>query len=347
MFSGCVIKPFGSVVSGLALKSSDVDCLIDTHSDEDPIQCIKKSVHFLSNNSTPFQVVSRKLETKVPCMRILHLRMKIYCDITFSGPIAVEVGALFEYLLDIDKSCSLAVLVKYWSKVNKIAGTKLLPNSALTILLIVFLQKEHILPSIARLQENVPPVMIGGWNTAFERINWEPRTFKSLYQLLGEFFEFYSDFNFADSVVSPYLGGFVKRQCFSNINMVPAEFKVYKARRVTCASGTVGVMRCGICVQCPFEHSRNIAIAVKPPLANRIIQCFHSAAESYRNYPKHVFLRRILNVYEPQGTKLFHVFGKPGDYRWQRKEFENSKNRNSKILKNTIRKIRRGGHISY
>ncbi|XP_072929550.1 speckle targeted PIP5K1A-regulated poly(A) polymerase-like isoform X2 [Epargyreus clarus] len=306
LWKGCVVKPFGSVVTKLALKSSDLDCIVDVRPPEDPIQCVEKAFHFLSNTETQFQVVSKKTHTKVPCMRIFHKGMNKYCDISFSSPIAVEVASLFAYLLDIDKTRSLALLLKYWSKVHKIAGTQLLPNSALTILLIVFLQRENILPPIAMLQKNVPPVMMDGWNVAFERINYESNTTKSIYQLLGEFFEFYSEFKFVNLLISPYLGGFVDRKCFSNINTVPPEFELYEERNATGDRGTIAVQGCIVCVQCPFDHSRNIAIAVKPPLAHRIIQCFREAAASYRKYPKHDFLKSILNVYESNNTRQFN-----------------------------------------
>ncbi|XP_037302286.1 terminal uridylyltransferase Tailor-like [Manduca sexta] len=291
----CLIHAFGSIVIGLGIKTSDIDCYIDTGTSQPPKDCVIKAREIFKRSPHLFRKVFAITAAKVPIVKLLHLPTNCNTDISFSGPAGVRNSELLAYLLHLDdRAIKLAILVKYWSKVYDFTGTNLMPNYALTMLVVFFLQLKGILPAISVLQKGVPKHMVNGWNTAFNEKYQHPSECEAkIYELLGDFFKYYSTFNYTDDMISPYIGFRLKRKSFSCLKNIPQGFDLYKTLVASRACKALRVDTF-MCIQDTFEHNRNCTVAVYPRLAVKIVGHFKFAANLYDRVDSKDFLRKLL-----------------------------------------------------
>ncbi|KAJ8719867.1 hypothetical protein PYW08_012042 [Mythimna loreyi] len=255
---GCTIEPFGSVVTGLGIKTSDVDCYVALPNGEQPhIGHVIRARNVLNRYHRKFSQIIAITTAKVPIVKFFHLPTQCQCDVNFKSPAGVRNSQLVAFLLHYDKrALPLAVLIKYWSKVHKFTGTNLMGNYSLILMLIFYLQLMNIIPSIYELQRNVPPYYVDSWNTAFDAsMTSNTRNSDTLYELLGGFFKCYSTFNYKENMISPYMGRVINKKCFDNFDM-PEEYSLYK-NQVSKDVRKKLKTDSKICIQDPFEHNRN------------------------------------------------------------------------------------------
>ncbi|CAH2239632.1 terminal uridylyltransferase Tailor-like [Pararge aegeria] len=297
VWNGIRVVGFGSVVTGLGIKTSDVDCYIELPSWLYPPEksFVIKARNTLMQHNHIFKNAYAIVHAKVPIVQFYHVPSQINCDINFNSPGGVENSKLIRYLLDSDKKAlKLAVLIKYWSKIHNLTGTNLMPSYCLTLLVIFFLQQCNNLHSVQYLQQNVEKMYIDNWNSAFstpDYINSENN--KSMYELLGEFFKYYNSFEFESDIICPYLGRPIKREYFAKIETIPSEFALYKTNVGTKNYKPIRLDTV-MCVQDPFEHNRNCAVAVYPKLALHIKTLISTAAFIYENETEEDFLPKLL-----------------------------------------------------
>ncbi|CAK1582448.1 unnamed protein product, partial [Parnassius mnemosyne] len=297
VWPGCQVHAFGSIVTGLGIKSSDVDCFIrlpvwlqnpgDTY--------VAQAKAALMQYPRIFTELFAIKGAKVPIVKFYHVPTQRHCDISFKSPTGVENSKLLAYLLNLDnRVLPLAILIKYWAKVHKLTGTNLMPNYALTLLIIFYLQHKAILPPISLLQRNVEHI-VDNWNVAFEDVMHVSGNNESLYELLGGFFKYYRDFKYDVFLVCPFLGLPIKRDLFAKGGNVPSEFELYKTnlKRRNCLPLRTNSL---ICIQDPFDHSRNCSVAMYPRLVNKIMSCISQSAEIYENKKSEIFLWEILSM---------------------------------------------------
>ncbi|CAB3255996.1 unnamed protein product [Arctia plantaginis] len=303
---GLQVHPFGSIVTGLGIRTSDVDCFIELpHGMKPNDRHVMRARNILRRHYLKFGNPFAIINATVPIVKFLHVPTNCFCDINFTSPAGVYNSELISYLLQMDTSdraLQLAVLVKYWSKVNKFTGTNLLASYALTLMVIFYLQLMNMLPSIYDLQKVVPPgsCMVNNWNTGFDRSVSYNRINDSLYDLLGGFFKCYASMNFDETIISPYMGRLLSRKTFKNFNEIPPEFALYKynishnlCKKPLNVDGP-------LCVQDPFEHARNCAGAVHPRLGEKIKSHFRFAAMKFDELPPQRFLQAIFTEDQTQ-----------------------------------------------
>ncbi|XP_047028504.1 poly(A) RNA polymerase cid11-like [Helicoverpa zea] len=292
---GCQIMPFGSVVTGLGIKTSDADVYVALPEGHHPtVNHVVQARNMLHRYHRKFTQLFAITKAKVPIVKFFHIPTQFHCDVNFKSPAGVYNSKLVAFLLHMDeRALPLAILIKYWSKVHTFTGTNLLGNYALTMMVIFYLQLMNILPSVCDLQRHMPPYYVDGWNTAFDdTMQSTTRNTDSLYELMGGFFKCYSVFNFKDDIISPFFGRVISKRCMDNFDF-PEEFSLYKdhvARDVRKKFKTTSK----ICIQDPFEHSRNCSVAVSDRLAERIFAHIQFVTNKFELNSSDRFLRAIL-----------------------------------------------------
>ena len=92
-----------------------------------------------------------------------------------------------------------------------------------SIYFLSFLQNEGVLPSAKFLIDNLQPdgdesAIVDGWECGFNHdlTKWnQPFNKKTPLELLKGFFEFYANFDYDNSVISPYAGAPIAKQDFN------------------------------------------------------------------------------------------------------------------------------------
>lgn len=288
--------PFGSIITGLGIRTSDVDCYVSLPRwvRTPPHKIVYKAKHTLMTQENIFAELFAIPMAKVPIVKFYHVPTGRHCDVSFKSPSGVQNSKLIAYLLHMDKrALPLAILIKYWSKVHNLTGTNLMPNYSLMLLVIFYLQQVNVLPSVLILQDSVTEDVVDNWDTAFREItNYKSTNNSSLYELIGGFFQYYKNFDFASNVVSPYLGTPVAREIFKKLEDVPFEFSLYKhnVQSGLCPNLKIDTR---MCIQDPFDHSRNCCVAIFPKLAEKFTALFQNACKIFQE-DKNNFLTGIL-----------------------------------------------------
>ncbi|CAD0197965.1 unnamed protein product [Chrysodeixis includens] len=294
---GCQVVPFGSIVTGLGIQTSDVDCHVYLPPNIRPtMRHVTGTRNILKRYFRTFDQVVAITAAKVPIVKFIHLPTSCECDVNFHSPIGVNNSQLIALLLNWDKrALPLAVLIKYWSKVYRFTGTNLMANYSLILMLIFYLQTLKILPSVYDLQKHTPPDFVENWNAAFDGdvCNNSNTSGLSLYELMGGFFTYYGTFNYQQNVISPYLGRVISRKNLDDLSSLPEELSLYK-EHVSYGICVKIRLDTKVCVQDPFQHNKNCTVAIYEKLVQRIIALFRWASKKYEEEPASNFLKSIL-----------------------------------------------------
>ncbi|XP_063374652.1 speckle targeted PIP5K1A-regulated poly(A) polymerase-like [Cydia amplana] len=296
---GCELSLFGSLHGGTALKTSDVDYYLQIPDQNMPVEeMCKEAKAILSRRPDVFKILAA-IAHDVPCRKvtILHLPSNRECDLIITSPELFSKEKnyihLLHHLLHLDKKIrDLVVLVKYWAIVHKLLGPYF-RNYIIILMMIFYLQYLNVLPSIRRLQTNVPYIFWRNWNVAFEEFTHFNNIQSSLRQLLMGFFQFYSAYDFEENVISVFTGRSIARKSYKDISGVSEDFELYKdnLRRKLCEPIDLSTP---MCVQDVFRHNRNCAYGVSPVLFQNIRMCLKSAAQLCGSESDETFLLAIL-----------------------------------------------------
>lgn len=288
---GCVAVPFGSITTGLGIKTSDADCFIripynaqTPHANGNHVYKAKRILQQYSDTFVEILAIPR---ANTPIVKLFHVPTKTNCDVTFKTPLGSQNSKLIAFLLHVDaRLIPLAVLVKYWAKIHGFTGTGKLTNYALTMLIIFYLQQSpvSILPSVSWLQQNpADEFLVDSWNTGFmHQLDMIPKSTNtsSISELLGGFLQYYANFNFDELIVCTFMGVPIKKDMFKDLKLLPAEFSRYKCNVETRVAPPLKFTR-SMCIQDPFELCHNVASAVSSKLSAEILAFFKFAATAY------------------------------------------------------------------
>ncbi|XP_034833108.1 speckle targeted PIP5K1A-regulated poly(A) polymerase-like isoform X1 [Maniola hyperantus] len=286
---GCMAVPFGSITTGLGIKSSDADCFIQVPAIFRHLGAnfVNKAKKLLQQYPHIFAEILAIPRANTPIVKFFHVPTQFNCDVTFKTPLGAQNSKLIAFLLHADpRLIPMAVFIKYWAKVNGFTGTGKLTNYALTMLLIFYLQQPpvSILPSVEWLQrDRANDIIVDDWNTGFmhshELLPASNNT-QSISELLGGFYQYYTTFNFDEMVVCPYTGYPMKKELFRDLKNLPPEFERYKINIVENFTVPLRITT-SICVQDPIEQSHNVASAITSRLAAEINAYFKFASTAY------------------------------------------------------------------
>jgi len=150
------------------------------------------------------------LKTPVPTVRVHHVisrHIALQCDITFDSGIGVENTNLVHHMFSLQpEAFRLYHFVRIWIHIDEFSFKRYMVAQ----LVIFFLQQKNLLPSVVKMQEDVPETFIKGWNVEFNRKKkikdyGMERIVDYEYHCI-EFFEFYGEFDFKENVICAYLG---------------------------------------------------------------------------------------------------------------------------------------------
>ncbi|XP_044728381.1 speckle targeted PIP5K1A-regulated poly(A) polymerase-like [Chrysoperla carnea] len=287
---GCRAMPFGSTITGLAFKWAELDVFIQninipdnaTNDSGTIAQYITQSKIALQRTGSLYSIQekqSKYLNTQY--IRCTHESTKIICNIYFKNALGVCNSNLVYFLLNSDvRLRPMMMVIKYWAKINDIAGPKKISNYALVMLLIFYLQQnpKPILPNISMLQDPFFEKIINGWNAGYNnKFNFQTLNDYSIPYLLHGFFEFYSTYDFLTQVLSPFTGTSISKTMFHNANELDNILWLYKKNFLSnhCTKLEVDYL---MCIQDPFEHNHNLTKPVNLTTIKVFQQCCTSAA---------------------------------------------------------------------
>ncbi|KAG8229890.1 hypothetical protein J437_LFUL009754 [Ladona fulva] len=209
-FPGCQIYPFGSSVTGLAVKDSDVDIFVDL-GDKVTVEAasnIVTRIKFMLNKFSEFSKTIAIPKAKVPIVKCFHKSTKLQCDINFQNPFGIHNSNLIKFFISLEPRLrNILMVLKYWAKTHELSGNGHLTSYAVVMLLFYYLQQlpNPILPTVQKLQSLCKEVLkVEDWECHF-RCNIEDLDRKfhvdSSLQVLLDFFSFYSLFTFEEKVI--------------------------------------------------------------------------------------------------------------------------------------------------
>lgn len=197
------VRLFGSVVTGLATRDSDVDLCLLTKSDESPIKLLTKIQSWLKSHF----IVTGLITARIPILKYSYSKkgrapFPVFAfDLCINNEKAVTNSLFVARCLSDEKVKSLALAVKAWAKSKSIAN----PNTGLTsyclsLLVIFFSQRLGLIPwrepnEIVKGKYFQPLVGDGGGDR-----------FPPLSQLLLSFFNFLILFDWENNAISIRLG---------------------------------------------------------------------------------------------------------------------------------------------
>lgn len=280
-FRNCSINPFGSTVTGLCFKNSDVDLYISglKPPSKDSVQYLRRlaQVLRLSYNFINIRVIGN---AKIPILKCVHRRTHISCDVNLKNMLGVCNSHLVKYYINLhQKIKDLTLVLKYWARVHKISGQNhLFTNYSLCLMVIFFFQRDAFkVPSVFRLQRDnrfFKPVEF--WNGGFNPMHPYQTTIDalnrtSLVQLLFDFFDFYLTFPYGTRIICPYLGTSIDKEVFKKTETLPKQYSAYREYLKVESNSPLKMDSC-ICLQDPFEHSRNSTYVILNTVLERFVK---------------------------------------------------------------------------
>ncbi|XP_066301020.1 poly(A) RNA polymerase, mitochondrial-like [Branchiostoma lanceolatum] len=231
-FPGCIVHPFGSSVNGFGNKGCDLDMYLNLNVDEHKpkkkksfprmeyevktvpteraaTQNLLSTVGQSLGEFVPScRNVQYILNARCPLVKFTHEASGIQCDLTSNNSIALKSSELLNLYSRIDPRVPpLVYAVRHWARMHHITSNMpggWITNFSLTALVIFFLQytNKPVLPGIDALKELADKadtcILEGNDCTLVSDLTKVPPSGNtdSIDDLLLEFFEFYSNFNF-------------------------------------------------------------------------------------------------------------------------------------------------------
>ncbi|XP_033170789.1 terminal uridylyltransferase Tailor-like [Drosophila mauritiana] len=280
------VFPFGSLVTGLALKESDLDLFLEPNGNQPPLchQYLYNRTSYFLRSSKCFADVVTIRHASVPIIRCKHQLTGLNIDFNMSNPNGIFNSRFVgELMLRNERIRELSLFLKIWAKKLKLICNGGMTSYCLISLIIVNLQVNRIVPSVKQLQSLCPPVILSGVNFAYSLDLTPPITERlTTLDLLKNFFIYYSTVNFDKSLLSPFLGGCVDKETTLGI---PGGFPEYDEQQKLVHDATgepphAFQLDRVMCVQDPFELNRNVAKSVSIANLFYFRQCLVLAAQA-------------------------------------------------------------------
>lgn len=278
-FENCKVYPFGSRISGIGTKSSDLDVFVDTgdmyygQRNQDPsdqVTLIRKAIKAFAKNRD-YENQHAVSTARTPILKLHYVPLNLDCDLSFKHGLSVENTKFLKYCLELQPIAQpFILLVKKWSSYILLECVN---TYAFAVMCIFYLQVNGFLLSVERLRNlhnSNNLTIINGWKAityslSLEEIKKHIKIYpRSVDELLKEFFEYFSKFDFNSYVVCPLLGRVVNRSLFETNSGqdLPKEMNDYLVQ-LEGDDPEVFKLKSFMCVQDPFDLSHNLTKAVQ------------------------------------------------------------------------------------
>ncbi|XP_055905143.1 terminal uridylyltransferase Tailor [Eupeodes corollae] len=293
-FPGQTVKIyfFGSRLSGIGTKYSDLDIFIDigevfNNFENRPSAQTKRKLQrvqgILSKNSQWSQLIAIE-NARVPILKILYRPKYTNCDIGFSNSLGFCNTKLTKYLLELQPIAkALAFFLKKWLERSKLNDH--LTTYSAVLLVVCYLQTKKLLPPIKVLQENIEDqAMIGPWLAVFAEKSLEdlkiplaPYLLEHFNRELKSFFLYYSTFDFKRYLLCPYLGQVLKAKDLETSPLLPRYCNYIESEKEN-KDALLNISHMN--VQDPFQLNHNVTKAVPSTVVLLLKQYFQLSAEA-------------------------------------------------------------------
>merc|ERR1719186_332953 len=269
-FPDCKAFPYGSSASGLGFRDCDLDIYVDLALVgiwDDRFKTMK--VSNILQREERFKSAEPIINVRTPIIRLTEGKTGIKGDINVVSRMGVKNTEYIAWCREQDpRFLPLMSILKYFSSKQEITGSGMgdhLNSYTLVLMVIFFLQSNHILHSVETLQEGVEKDEVDGWNVTFCRDKsqlpqLEPNR-STVLELLSDFFKFYRDFPFETQVICPLFGQPIRKQIFLHSSLETAKLEVDKV----------------LVVQDPFVLTKNTGQGVSHGRLVHMVDVFSTA----------------------------------------------------------------------
>ncbi|XP_075232943.1 uncharacterized protein LOC142331134 isoform X4 [Lycorma delicatula] len=282
LLPGVKARLFGSTVTGLAFKESDLDIFMECLDGQPPKNFVARKGYLLYKN-VHFKNVVKIAHARVPIIKCVHQETNLSCDVTFMSKLGVMNTKLIKFLLSLDERIRpMFMMIKCWGRLHELTSVGRFSNYALVILGVYYLQQmeDPILPSVQYLQDLVfVKDFCGSWECSFcDDRNTVPLSSNklTLKNLISGFFKFYSQFDYEKYLICPLLGKSIDKCYFTireddNAALTDISDDVYRFMEIIRNSpeDTKFIINSPLCVQDPFDLSFNITKSVSLKLCKK------------------------------------------------------------------------------
>ncbi|KRG01259.1 uncharacterized protein Dmoj_GI23075, isoform D [Drosophila mojavensis] len=287
------IYKFGSRITGIGTRSSDLDVFIDIgnsfhlfeHRAGKNTIAKLRVLRGLFVDSDDWRIINVIEQARVPIIKTCHLSSGIECDICLNS-LGFCNTTLLKYIFETQPLAQyMCIFLKTW--LERCRLTEQITTYSMALMVIYYLQIRQLLPSIALLQQGESmstKQFVGPWITNFQQKSLSELgmqqievTIPVLKEYLKDFLKFYATFNYERNMVCPYFGK--KHILISRIEKeMPKRYVDYANQNPECALQ----LRKPMVVQDPIQLNHNVTKAVtKYALQKLIDYCEQTASLLY------------------------------------------------------------------
>ncbi|KAL7743900.1 hypothetical protein ACLKA6_003127 [Drosophila palustris] len=279
------VYPYGSLATGLSLKDSDIDLYLEQVDHYMPHCKLFNKTFSSLDQSDCFSRVIRISSARVPIIRCRHVESGINVDINMSTSNGTHNSRFVNKIVNLDVRLREQFLfLKMWAKNLRIIRHGGMTSYCLITLIIYQLQTVGFLPAIRKLQNEYLMHNVGGINYAFDlsRVKTLPISLSS-FQLICTFFQLYSQYDFKNKLLSPFLATALNLDTDWNSNFAEYNSQLKALQSYHGLEYEQLPIDCCLCVQDPFDLTRNVAQSVNETSLIYFQHCLKLSAEACEN----------------------------------------------------------------
>ncbi|XP_070143010.1 terminal uridylyltransferase Tailor isoform X2 [Drosophila kikkawai] len=265
------VYKFGSRITGIGTRSSDLDVFVDIgntfhtfeHRASNATISKLRAMRKFFCGSDDWRIINVIEQARVPIIKTCHLPTGIECDICLNSLGFCNTN-LLKYVFESQPLAQyMCIYVKNWLERCKL--TEQISTYSITLMVIFFLQLQHLLPPISGLQtEQSISQLVGPWIVNFTQkspselgIQQIEVTVPIVKGFLKAFFSYFATFDYEHFLVCPYLGrADTEIQNFEK--SLPSRYSAYVASNPDCSLQ----LRKPMVVQDPIQLNHNVTKAV-------------------------------------------------------------------------------------
>ncbi|XP_026839722.1 terminal uridylyltransferase Tailor isoform X2 [Drosophila erecta] len=267
------IYKFGSRITGIGNRSSDLDVFVDIgntfhtfeHRASNATIAKLRSIRKYFCASDDWRLINVIEQARVPIIKTCHLPTGIECDICLNSLGFCNTN-LLKYIFESQPLTQyMCIYVKNWLERCKL--TEQISTYSITLMVIYFLQVQTLLPPIAMLQIREPAnpgVFVGPWIVNFSQKSFSELgrqqiqpTAPVVKEYLRNFFAYYAKFDFEHFLVCPYFGQ-ANVEIEKIEKMLHSRYLAYVSKNPDCSLQ----LKKAMVVQDPIQLNHNVTKAV-------------------------------------------------------------------------------------
>ncbi|XP_063987629.1 uncharacterized protein LOC135167892 isoform X2 [Diachasmimorpha longicaudata] len=266
------VYPFGSRVSGLAGRNSDLDVFLDCGGKiQQALFQITKIQRCLEKDVQNWNICRVIRDTRVPIIKAIHKPTGIDCDISFDNDLSVEKTKVIKTFCEKCPDCRrLIIFLKNWMGHCELSGQQGISSYGIAWMVVYFLQVKMIIPTIHELKERKKESRSCGSLKTLISTDFQAADHgQGFRELLGEFFKFYELFDYRDYVICPLVGRPVAKADFQWSAVLPQDMTTYIDYFYKEKGNQQFSLNSTMCLQDPLDLAHNITKSMHKWMVNR------------------------------------------------------------------------------